>query len=241
MSATGAVHLAAGTAVGSYTLSYRLCSRASPAQCDDATVTVGVRSYPIAAVNDQGAASMAAGGTPIANVLANDNLGGAAPTPASVSLMQVSSTHAGVWLDVNSGAVRVSPGTPHGTHSLVYRICERAAPANCAQATATVRPYVIDAVNDYVRASSKSGGQVIASVLNNDWFNGARATLAQVRISLPVALPKGITLSLSSGAVSVAAKTDSGLYNFVYQICEIASPGNCDQATVTLELSGRDR
>ena len=49
----------------------------------------------------------------------------------------------------------------------------------------------------------------------------------------------GITINPSTGAVSVATKTSSGLYNLVYSICEIASPANCASATVTLDLSGK--
>lgn len=237
--ATGAVRVEPGTAIGSYSLVYRICSKASPSTCDDATVTLSVVSYPISAVADQGAASMGAGGTAIANVLANDKLGSLGATLAGVSLSQVSSTHPGVRLDVLDGSVDVARGTPHGMHSLVYRICERANPTNCAQATATVRPFVIDALNDTARFSSKTGGVAIASVLANDFFNGARATTPTVTISLPAPLPKGISLNLSTGAVSVQPKISSGTYLFNYQICETASPANCDVASVALDLSGR--
>ena len=239
--ADGSVDVASGTASGSYTLVYRICNRASPANCDDATVTVGVESFVITAANDQGSTSMAVGGTEIANVLANDKLGGAMATTAVVRLSQVSTTHPGVTLDLNDGSVNIARGTTNGTHTLIYRICERANLANCAQATATVVPFTIDAVNDYARGSSKTGGIVIASVLNNDWFNGVRITTAKVTISLPAPLPYGITLNRSSGAVSVALKTSSGTYNFDYRICETLSPTNCEQATVTLDLSGRDQ
>lgn len=233
------VRVAASTAAGSYELVYQLCSRADTTQCDDAVVSVTVRSFPLVARNDLGSLSMAAGGRAIANVLANDTVGSVTATTALVQLTQMSTTHPGVSLNVDGGSVDVAPGTPHGTHSLVYRICERANAANCAQATATVAPFVIDAVNDSARGSSKTGGTVIASVLANDWFNGARATTADVVLSLLAPLPKGISLDLSTGAVRVAPKTSSGAYLFAYRICERRSPNNCDQATVALDLSGR--
>jgi len=47
-----------------------------------------------------------------------------------------------------------------------------------------------------------------------------------------------IKLDLSDGSVDVLGKTESGLYLLVYKICEIGNPTNCDQATVTLDLSG---
>jgi hypothetical protein len=235
------VRVDAGTAAGTYQLSYRICSLANPAYCDDAVVTVTVRSFPLVARNDSGSASMAAGGRAIANVLANDSVGNVVATPALVRLAQVSSTHPGVTLNLATGAVDVAAGTPNGTHVLVYSICEWANLGNCAQASATVMPYVIDAVDDSARGSSKTGGVVIANVLANDRFGGTVATLDKVTISLPAPLPYGITLNTSTGAVSVRPKTSSGLYTFAYRICETASPANCDQATVTLDLSGRDR
>ena len=97
---------------------------------------------------------------------------------------------------------------------------------------------MIDAVNESVRASSKTGGTVIASVLANDTLNGVKATTATVQLSQVSPPIPGITLSLTNGSVSVAPKTSSGLYNLVYRICEIASPANCDTATVTLDLGG---
>jgi uncharacterized repeat protein (TIGR01451 family) len=85
---------------------------------------------------------------------------------------------------------------------------------------------------------SKSGGTVIASVLSNDTLNGRPATTAAVQLSLASAPVQGITMNLSTGAVSVAPKTASGLYNLAYRICEVASLINCDAATITLNLSG---
>jgi hypothetical protein len=38
--------------------------------------------------------------------------------------------------------------------------------------------------------------------------------------------------------VNLLRRTDSGFYYLVYRICEIANAGNCDQATVTIDLSG---
>lgn len=240
----GSVDVASATPAGSYTLVYRMCDIADAANCDNATVTVVVNPYVIDAVNDSGWASPSTGGTAVANVLTNDRLSGTPATISNVSLSLVSVTPAntGVSLDLMDGSVDVAAGTALGTYALVYRICDSTNTSNCDQATAsiTVRNYVIDAVNDYARASSKTASTPIASVLVNDTFNGVRATTTAVRISQVSPPVTGITLNLSTGAVSVKAKTSSGTYNIVYKICEIAAPANCDTATITLELSGRD-
>jgi hypothetical protein len=244
-SSDGSVDVASGTAVGTHTLIYQICDSANAASCDSATVTVTVRPYSIAAVSDTGTASPSTGGVAIANVLANDRLGSRPATTSTVGISLVSALPAGITFDVATGAVSVAAGTEEGTTGFNYRICELANPGNCSTTTVvvTVRHYVVDAVNDYVRASSKTGGVVIASVLRNDTFAGAMATTARVslrQVSLTPAA-SGIKLNTATGAVSVAPKTESATYALVYQICELAAPTNCDTATATLELSGRSR
>ncbi len=242
---SGSVNVAAITYAGTYSLIYRICDIANASSCDDARVTVVVNPYVVGAVNDSGWASPSTGGTAVANVLANDTLSGARATLANVSLSSVSVTpaNAGVTLNLADGSVNVAAGITFGTYAVVYQICDNTNLANCDQATASVvvRNYVIDAVDDSVRASSKTGGIVIASVLANDTFNGVRATTATVRLSQASPPIPGISLNLSNGAVSVVPKTASGVYTLVYRICEITSLANCDTATVTFDLSGRSR
>ena len=235
----------AGVEPKTHLLAYRICNITSPDHCDDASVTVGVKAFVIDAVNDQGAISPSTGGTAVASVLANDTLGGARATPANVtlSLKSLTPNTAGITLNLATGAVSVVKGTAIGTYALVYGICETANTTSCdsATATVTVRPNVIDAVNDSAKGSSKTGGTILASVLNNDTLNGIRTTTASVSLALVSITPSttGITLDTTAGSVKVAPKTNSGTYALVYRICEIASPTNCDQATVTIDLSGK--
>lgn len=241
----GSVGVTPGAPVGTHTLVYTICDPVTPSLCDDATVTVQVPAYVIDARDDAGAISPATGGIAVANVLANDVLGTAAATTGTVTLstVAVSPAAAGVTLNAVTGAITVAPGTALDTYALVYRICEIANPGNCdtARATVVVRPNVIDAVNDYGRGSSKVANTPIASVLTNDRLNGAMAATPAVtltQVSIAPATP-GITLNLTTGAVSVKAKTSSGIYSLTYRICETASPTNCDTAIATVELSGR--
>lgn len=235
---TGAVHVAGGVAPGTWSLNYRLCNAAAPANCDDATVTVVVPAFSILAIDDSGSISYGSGGIAIANVMANDRLGGVVATSAVVRLTQVSTTHPGVSLDQNSGAVRVAAGTTHGTHLLVYRICDLAVPTNCAQATATVTPVQILAYADSGRGSSKRANTPIASVLANDWYGNARPTSSTVVLSQVGTWPKGIALNLSTGAVNILGKISSNTYTMRYRICERTSPTNCAEATISLYTSG---
>ena len=70
------------------------------------------------------------GGSP-GNVLASDTLNGAAATAANVTISFVSSTNAGVTLNAATGAINVAAGTPGGTYTLTYKICDKVDTAIC--------------------------------------------------------------------------------------------------------------
>ena len=158
----GAVSVNAGASVGVHRLTYEICELASPTNCDQALVTISVSAYVIDAVNDQGSAPSAPGGTAVANVLANDTFDSAVATLAKVQLSLVSSSSADVTLDVTDGSVHVAPGTAPGAQYLAYRICETASPSNCDQAnvTITVVPQAYIVSNDKQRVNEGSGGFV---------------------------------------------------------------------------------
>jgi hypothetical protein len=238
----GSVSVSGGTPAGTYLLVYKMCTIADATFCDNGTVTVLVNPYTVDAVNDYGIISPSIGGTAIPNVLVNDTFSRRAANLGNVSLsfVSVSPNNGDVTLDLSDGSVDVARGTAVGSYAVVYRICAIVDPAFCDQATATVlvQKYSIDAVNDYVRASSKYGSTPL-NVLANDTFNGGPATTSTVKVSQVSAAIPGITLNTSTGWVTIASKTSSGTYNLVYKICEINDPTNCDTATATIELSGR--
>ena len=78
------------------------------------------------------------GGVAVADVRVNDTLNGNPVVAAEVTLSQVSTTNPGVTLDPATGAVNVAPGTPAGTYTLTYELCELLNPTNCDQANVTV-------------------------------------------------------------------------------------------------------
>lgn len=239
---TGGVFVSVGTAAGPHVLTYRICEKATPANCDTAQVSITVRAFVIDAVNDAGAVTRA-GGTAIASVLANDRFNGLAATTATVALTQVSVVEPGISLNTVTGAVTVAGGTPTGTYAVAYRICEKASPANCDEATVTVTvtPNTITAASDYGRGSSKVANTPIASVLTNDRLAGAPATTANVVLSFVSLTPanRKIRLDLNDGSVDVLGKTDSRTFSLVYRICERSDLTNCAQGTATIELSGK--
>ena len=187
LNADGSVSVGSGTPAALYTLVYKICSITDAGFCDDATVGVLVNPYTIDAVDDYGLISPSSPGSAIPNVLANDTYTRRAADLSKVTLSLVSITpnNGGVTLNLSTGSVDVARGTAVGNYAVVYRICTIVVPTLCDQATAavTVQKYLIDAVDDYVRASSKIGNSPL-NVLTNDRFNGGTATTAKVKLSL---------------------------------------------------------
>ena len=84
---TGAVSVAPATPAATYTLTYRICERSNPANCDTALVTVAVGAGAIQAVDDTaGPVNGRIGAIGVVNVLANDTVDDAPATIPRVVL-----------------------------------------------------------------------------------------------------------------------------------------------------------
>jgi len=243
--ATGAVTVNAGTPSGTYTFDYTICETINPTNCDTATVTVNVAAAPIVANNDTTATPVngLAGGTAIPNVLTNDTLNGVAVVPSAVNISVLpGAVPAGLAFNTATGAVTVNGGTPAGTYTFDYTICEVINPTNCDTATVTVNvaaaPIVANNDTTATPVNGLAGGTAIPNVLTNDTLNGVAVVPGAVNISvLPGAVPAGLAFNTATGAVTVNAGTPAGTYTFDYTICEILNPTNCDTATVTVNVA----
>jgi uncharacterized repeat protein (TIGR01451 family) len=178
------VVVAAGTPAGNYILTYQICLKSQPSNCDQAIVTVPVSAPNIDAIADQGTVDGLSGGTAVPNVLVNDLLNGVLLNPADVTITFISSTNPGVTLSGTS--VLVAPGTPSNTYYLDYRICEKVNPSNCDQTTVTVivnpgiRPGLV-IVKKAVETSYSAVGDVIH--YNIEVINTSDGTLYNSSVS----------------------------------------------------------
>ena len=91
---------------------------------------------------------------------------------------------------------------------------------------------------DGIEVTSSSGATAVVNVFDNDTLNGIGVNANSVTVT-GVNLPNGIVLNVD-GTVDVNENITTGTYTFEYQICEIASPNNCDTATVTLFITNTD-
>ncbi|MEW2921615.1 gliding motility-associated C-terminal domain-containing protein, partial [Muricauda sp. ANG21] len=234
----GTISVAPGTSDGTYTIEYTICEAANPSNCDTATVTVEVESgmgNAIDAVDDSYTADGSVGGVIAdSNVLSNDTLNGESVTLEDVLL---SSTPTDELMVNDDGSVSVTPGTPEGTYTVDYTICDITDVDNCDTATVTVEvgPGMsddIDAVDDSYTADGSVGGVIADSnVLSNDTLNGESVTLEDVLLSSTATDELMVN---DDGSVSVTPGTPEGTYTVDYTICDITDVDNCDTATVTV-------
>ncbi|WP_235607142.1 T9SS type B sorting domain-containing protein [Capnocytophaga sputigena] len=248
----GTVTVPSGTKSGTYEIVYSICERLNPDNCATATATVKVGSTPIVAKADtytitNGTNTTTTTGT----VLDNDKLGTKTPTTTDVILTVVTTTTDVVGATKtptlnNDGTVTVPSGTKSGTYEIVYSICERLNPDNCATATATVKVFVpavatpttIEAVNDGVTTITSTTGGTTPSVLTNDKLNGVpNPSISSVTLTWNTATPTGFTLN-PNGTISVAPNTPAGTHTISYTICAVASSTVCSTASIVVTVSG---
>ena len=139
LNADGTVTVASGTPAGNYNVTYQICDKVNPTNCDTVTSIVVVSAPAIDAVN--GTQAVSAGTTGTTSVLANDTYNGGAAgsaTLANVNLTQTATTNPGVTLNTTTGMITVAAGTPAGTYVVTYEICDKTNPGVCDTATETV-------------------------------------------------------------------------------------------------------
>lgn len=240
--ATGLVNVPADTPAGTYTIDYSICEKLNPANCSTAKVTVPVSAGPITAKDDSATGiNGASGAANVVNVLGGDTRNGAAAATATVTigLAPGAMLPAGLAFDTATGDVAVKPGTPAGTYSFDYQICEKLNPTNCATAKAsvTVIPAPIVAVDDTVAGINGGSGAVnVLNALGGDTLNGQPATVATVTLALVNAQPAGFTFDPATGNLGVAPGARDGTYAIPYRICEKLNPTNCANATMTVTV-----
>ncbi|MGR0482685.1 MAG: C25 family cysteine peptidase [Candidatus Electronema sp. V4] len=242
---TGIITVAAGTAPGTYSYPYTICTKpaTTPATCDTAVATVTVTPSVDAVDDSFGPVPGAAGGsTP--SVIGGDTANGAAAvTGTNVSLSPGLSPNAGLTMDPLTGIITVAAGTAPGTYSYPYTICTKPAttPATCdtAVATVTVTPSV-DAVDDSFGPVPGAAGGSTPSVIGGDTANGAAAvTGTNVSLSPGLSPNAGLTMDPLTGIITVAAGTAPGTYSYPYTICTkpATTPATCDTAVATVTVT----
>ncbi len=226
---TGEITVPATAAAGVTTLTYRLCEAAVPNNCDTADVSLIISPDAV----DDSVATPGAGLAVSGNVADNDNV-----AAGSAFTVTTPPTRGTVVMDA-FGVFTYTPGNGNtGPDQFIYQIC-LPAPNALVCDTATVDVQVaantIDAVDDVITTLVAASGGTTASVLANDLLNGVGVAPAQVTVALQGA-PADYSVN-AAGQIVVAADAAAGAQTLTYQLCEVATPSNCDTATVQLVVA----
>ncbi len=247
----GAVSTTVSVPVGPYTMQYQLCDNnlLVNSHCALGSLSVNVIN-PVIVVNPQsGTCATGVGSVCIANVTVGDTVNGAPVVlgsggNATVQATPGSNWPAGLVLNPANGQISASASQPVGVYPLGYQICDLNTPAYCVGNTATVTVISESVVANSVSGTADSGiaSQPVANVAATDTINGAPAVLgaggnAVVAKVVNAQSPWSNGIGLSpTGAISTQLSSADGVWANTYEICNLLTPANCAQNTVTVTI-----
>ena len=247
--ATGEVFLPAHTPAGTYTLTYSLCAKTAPYNCSEvATVTIIV-SLPLVIARDD-TYTVTIGTTTITeSIYSNDSIGEQTPNASLINFQSIGGSKDSdnfYVLSVNlAGNVLIPQGTPTGTYTLQYRICDVKDSHNCATATITVMvteiptPFIIARDDTYTVTIGTT--TITESIYSNDSIGEQIPNTSLVNfqsIGGSKDSDNFYVLSVNlAGNVLIPQGTPIGTYTLEYRICDIHHQSNCDTAIVKLSIT----
>ena len=252
----GELKVNAGTASGTHQIPYTICDKVNTHNCSTATLTLVIGAPAVTPTITVGGDSYTVTGTittptTVGNILTNDSLGGQTPTVASVTVHTATPTSATTpRIDPSTGNVIIPAGTPSGTYTMTYYLCERANSSNCSSpttvtvtvvgvSTPTVTPTTIEANGDtFVRNGVPTSTTTLGNILTNDKLNGnLNPAVQSVTITTPLMPAHTPYIHPGTGEVIVPPHTPVGVYELPYTICALASPTVCDTATAVVTVN----
>ena len=234
----GELKVPAGTPAGTYTISYRLCEALNNDNCSTATATIVVGQASLTANADTFTVTNGANGGTTGNVLTNDEYNGTTGLVGNASVtLSWGNLPAGIQTTTTAGELKVPAGTPAGTYTISYRLCEAMNNSNCSTATATIvvgQASLTANVDTFTVTNGANGGSA-GNVLTNDTYNGTTGLVGNTSVTLSWDnLPAGIQTTTTVGELKVPANTPAGTYTVSYRLCEAMNNSNCSTASATI-------
>ncbi|WP_439483260.1 gliding motility-associated C-terminal domain-containing protein [Cyclobacterium plantarum] len=176
------------------------------------------------------------GGDAVLNIYDNDELNGAALNPIDVQMEVLEDFPSGTAVLNPDGTVDVPPNTPAGVYTLIYEI-STGSESDEAEVTIEVIEYKPEAFDDAAELENSFAQDSLLNVLDNDMLNGLPALIENVNLSTLSNEAPGFIILTEDGSIDISEGIPSGSYTLVYQICDAADPGKCDQAEVSISVA----
>ena len=239
----GNILIPQGIPTGTYTLQYRICDIKDTHNCATATITVIVTEIPIAPiVARDDTYTITIGTTTITeSIYSNDSIGEQTPNASLVNFQSIGGSKDSdnfYVLSVNlAGNVLIPQGTPIGTYTLEYRICDIHHQSNCDTAIVKVSitsppvpPSTLVVTPDKF---TYTGNAIVGNILDNDTIDNNPIELPNDDVNIEAEEPTDTApyIETSTGNVIVPTHTPAGTYTLNYELC-IENLTICDATTV---------
>ena len=246
--ATGKIMIPNDAAPATYEITYKICVKNQPTICDEAKVkiTVEVPTLALKAVDDDfGKIPNAVDYTTTNTVFSTgvdtmEGVVGNLSPERDVVLTPGAQPHENITMNPN-GSITVKRGTPKGTYTYEYTICQKDVPTNCDKAKVSfeVIEAHIFAKDDGVWEVGTEGA-LTPSVLNNDIL-GERVGIAPSEVTITKTNGKPVIddtkmVMNEDGRISVKKNIPEGTYTYYYTITENANTANTSSASVTIRV-----
>ena len=259
--ADGKISAPAGVGVGTYSISYQICTtKDAVTMCASATAYIVVGNLPLIVnpitfeiedntmivkipdltVNDDNFTYT--GTTHIGNILTNDRLGRRVPTAGTDVTISVTTVLTGnkPQLDPTTGNITIPNNTPQGSYQISYQECRVAAPGECYTGTLniTVPHNAFPAVTAVDDVFTYSGTAIVGNaIIGSDKYNYLpidSTTFGLVSVTQETVITSTTQpyLRESDGMVIVPAGTPTATYYITYTIC--GGTGNCDTGYIVV-------
>ena len=246
--ATGKIMIPNDAVPATYEITYKICVKNQPTICDEAKVkiTVEVPTLALKAVDDDfGKIPNAVDYTTVATVFSSgvdtmEGVVGNLSPERDVVLTPGAQPHENITMNPN-GSITVKRGTPKGTYTYEYTICQKDVPTNCDKAKVSLE--VIEAhifAKDDGVWEVGTEGALTPSVLNNDIL-GERVGIAPSEVDIQqtqgeAVIDKTKMEMNEDGRISVKKGIAEGSYTYYYTITEKPNRANFSKAKVIIRV-----
>ena len=252
--ATGDVKVPPTTPVGVYTISYQLCTTATPVGCRNGQLTVTI-TQPTPQINPDGFVVTGTGTRTTLSVFNNDRVvnadgstttgTGSTLTITNVTVQPIVAGHPTLTINAD-GTITVPNNAVPGVYTITYDVCTTATPSTCVSSTVTLTvQQPAPQINSDGFVVTGTGTRTTPSVFNNDRVvnpdgstttgTGSTLTITNVTVQPIVAGHPTLTIN-ADGTITVPNNAVPGVYTITYDVCTTATPSTCVSSTVTLTV-----